>query len=143
MPIIDSIVEIKQMLDDPTDQSVHFNLTGTPVDGRYPQIRILFNHQLWWEGLVIDQIDIAFYNVEFQQDLAAIELQYTNKMPTDTKMVDGKIVQNQCVTINWIELNGFRLSGYDLRDNSSTDYHLTADDKTAYNAIGEIGRAHV
>lgn len=137
LALIDSIPEIQQILTDTDTHAIQIDLTGVPVDNRYPQVKILIDQTMHWQGAVIEKTQLEFKNLQSKGRFIDLQLCYTNKSNQDTKVINGKIVANQCIQINWIAIDQLMLSNYDLRDNSVTNYDLTEQEKDAYNVHGQ------
>jgi len=112
------------------------SLTGVPVDTRYPHVKLIIDNCIHWQNTLIEHNELHFENLKINSSALNVELHYINKQAQDTKVIDNQIIANQCVHINWIEINQVKLLPDFLRQYSLTTYHLTEQQKNAYNAQG-------
>jgi len=82
------------------------NLTATPCNGRWPNVKVTINEEVVFDNIIVEQ-QLVSYNNEFDAiDNLEVSIEYYNKQDHDT-IVDstGQIIENQSVTIAELIVN--------------------------------------
>lgn len=132
--IIDNLKDVQGIIQEDVSYNFVVDLTGTPANDKYPEIKISIGNHSVWNGTVVDNLLLKFSSIDIDAAEFNFEIAYFNKMEDDTVVdKDGTIVANQSVKINAISINDLSITGNQLLEHSETNYFLTESQQIAYN----------
>ena len=133
--IINNIQDIRDIISELDLYNFTIELIGTPVNDRYPEVKLSIDNQIVWTGAIVNSIFLNFDSIVIDNPEVCLEIDYFNKLDNDTIVDENEIiVANQSVKINSLSINGLLISGDHLPFYSSTTYRLTETQTAAYNS---------